>query len=29
MQDWYIGLIFLAVWIVLQFVILPKMGVPT
>jgi hypothetical protein len=29
MKDWYIGLIFLVVWIVLQFIVFPKMGVPT
>jgi hypothetical protein len=29
MNDWITGLIVLAVWIVLQFIIFRKIGVPT
>ncbi len=29
MKDWIIVLIVVVVWIVLQFIVFPKMGVPT
>ena len=29
MKDWMVGLIVVVVWVVLQFIIFPKMGVPT
>jgi len=27
--DWIIGLIVLVVWLVLQFLVFPKLGIPT
>ncbi len=29
MSDWLLGIIVLVVWLVLQLVIFPRMGVPT
>ncbi len=29
MKDWLVVLIIVAVWLVLQFLIFPKLGVPT
>ena len=29
MYDWIIGLVVLVVWIILQFVVFPKLGIPT
>jgi hypothetical protein len=29
MKDWIVALIIIVVWLVLQFVIFPKLGLPT
>jgi len=29
MNDWLIALVILVIWLVLQFIVLPRLGVPT